>query len=119
MKGDLRKPFGQLMKKQPDVGHQPDRLRRTPIGELGHDRRVNIDADHGRPRRQHVPDANAMEHRRQHDHQSRGPERLGVAILRDDDVGDGVDDRARDRRRVIPSSAGQTAGLTRVQPVAP
>ena len=41
----------------------------SAVAQLRHHRRVDVDADDAHPRRQHVADADAVQHRRQHQHQ--------------------------------------------------
>ena len=40
---------------QSHIGHDPNRLRRSPVGQLRHDRRIDVHAHHLHPRRRHVP----------------------------------------------------------------
>ena len=92
----------ELVQEQPDVGDQADGLRRTAVGELGHDRRVDVHAHHRHPGRQHVPDADPVQHRREHDHQADVRQRRRVAVLRLDDVGHRVD-----QRTIVANAAGE------------
>ena len=55
----------EAVQEQADIGDDADGLRRAAIGQLRHDRRIDVDAHHPHPRRQHVPDADAVQHRRQ------------------------------------------------------
>src|SRR5262249_44675598 len=92
----------QQVQEQSDVGHDAQRLGRPAVGELGHDRRVDVHADDADPRRQHVADPNPVQHRRQDDDDADLFERSGVPILRLDEI----HDRLR-QRTIVADAAGE------------
>src|SRR6266851_6970502 len=57
---------GQFAQEGFDVGDQADRLPGAPIGELGHDRWVDVDAHGPDAGRQHVACCDRVQHRREH-----------------------------------------------------
>ena len=71
----------QLVQEQANVRDNPDGLARPPIGELRYDRRIDVNAHHADPRWQHVAHADAVEHRRQHQHELDLLERRRVPVL--------------------------------------
>ena len=62
--------ISQLVKKQTGVGDDPDRLRRTAVGQLRDDGRIDVHANRADRGRQHVADADAVQHARQNQHQT-------------------------------------------------
>jgi hypothetical protein len=73
-----------------------------PVGELRHDCRADVDADHPYTGRRHVPRADRVEHGRQHQDHVRTFDRTGVGRLCLREIHQGVG-----KRTVVTDRAGK------------
>src|SRR5207244_2355899 len=83
-------------------GHDAGRFHRAAIRELGHHRRADVDADESHPGGRHVPDADRVQHRGEHQDDLGAGEQARVLLLGAEEVHLSIG-----KRTIIPDRAGE------------